>query len=134
MDAWWGVILPTRGDQERLWAPWGGQGAPPGTMRGARGFRREPDDGVHGGPPGVTLPTRVLLLPIVELFVSESPWLGDLFEEEKNKKIGNVTDLVSRRPKTTLLPILVNAGGFIFSFRLEASLSGASSRLKMGMR
>ena len=54
--------------------------------------------------------------------------------KKKKQKIGNVTDLVSRRPKTTLLPILVNAGGFIFSFRLEASLAGASSRLKMGMR
>ena len=31
--------------------------------------------------------------------------------------------LVSRRPKTTLLPILVKACGFIFSFRLEASLN-----------
>ena len=36
--------------------------------------------------------------------------------------IGMIGHLVSRRPKTTLLPILVNAGGFIFSFRLEASL------------
>ena len=80
----------------------------------------------------MTLPTRVLLLPIVELFVSESPWLGDLFEEEKNKKIGNVTDLVSRRPKTTLLPILVNAGGFIFSFRLEANLAGGIVKIENG--
>ena len=70
----------------------------------------------------MTRPMRVLLLPTVELFVSESPWLGveNLFQKAQTGIIGH---LVSRRPKTTLLPILVKAGGFIFSFRLEASLN-----------
>ena len=52
--------------------------------------------------------------------------------KKKKQKIRNVTDLVSRRPKTTLLPILVNAGGFIFSFRLEASLAGAIVKIENG--
>ena len=33
-----------------------------------------------------------------------------------------VSDLVSRRPSTTLLPILVKAGGAILLLRLEDSL------------
>ena len=80
------MILPTRGDQEWF------QGGLPGAMRGARGFGRGPE-GVQGGPPGVTLPTRVLLLPTVELFVSESPWLGieniKFLSKIKNTFFGN---------------------------------------------
>ena len=39
-----------------------------------------------------------------------------------------MSDLVSRRPSTTLLPILVKAGGAILLLRLEASLGTAGDK------
>ena len=49
---------------------------------------------------------------------------------ERNVEVVAVSDLVSRRPSTTLLPILVKAGGAILLLRLDDSLEDNVQNVK----
>ena len=49
---------------------------------------------------------------------------------ERNVQVVAVSDLVSRRPSTTLLPILVKAGGAILLLRLDDSLEDNVQNVK----